>query len=73
MHLGIKSLSWEGPYRITQVISSNGYMLHALQGEDLPSHESGVFLSTMNDTGWVKIVLNDMLVVSSMLVVCYLP
>jgi hypothetical protein len=50
-------------------------MLHALQGEDLLSHESGVFLSTMNGTGWVKIVLilNHMRVVSSMLVVCYLP
>jgi hypothetical protein len=29
------SLSWEGPYKITQVISGNAYMLQTLQGEDL--------------------------------------
>ena len=28
-----------------------------------PSHESGAYLSIMNDTGWVKIVLNDMVAV----------
>jgi hypothetical protein len=28
------SSSWEGPYRITQVIMGNAYMLQTLQGED---------------------------------------
>jgi len=31
--------------------------------EPQPSHESGVFLSIMKATGWVKIVLNDMVAV----------
>lgn len=38
-----------------------------------PSHESGVFLSVMNSTGWVKIVANDMVAGILMLLVCYLP
>jgi hypothetical protein len=30
------SPSWEGPYKITQVISVNTYLLQTLQGKDLP-------------------------------------
>jgi hypothetical protein len=30
------SPSWGGPYRITQVIAGNAYMLQTLQGKDLP-------------------------------------
>jgi hypothetical protein len=30
------SPSWEGPYRITQLIAGNAYMLQTLQAKDLP-------------------------------------
>jgi hypothetical protein len=30
------SPSWEGPYKVKQVISGNTYLLQTLQGKDLP-------------------------------------
>jgi hypothetical protein len=38
------SPSWEGPYRITQVITGNAYVLQTLQGEDLPKVLNDRFL-----------------------------
>jgi hypothetical protein len=41
------SPSWEGPYRITQVIAGNAYMLQTLQGKDLPKALNGRFCSNI--------------------------
>jgi hypothetical protein len=38
---GKRSPSWEGPYKITQVITGNTYMLQTLQGEDFPKALNG--------------------------------
>jgi hypothetical protein len=38
------SPSWEGPYKVTQVISGNVYLLQTLQGKDLPKALNGRFL-----------------------------
>jgi hypothetical protein len=38
------SASWEGPYKIAQVLSGNAYKLQTLQGEDLPKALNGRFL-----------------------------
>ena len=35
---------WEGPYKITYVISGNTYLLQTLQGEDLPKARNRCFL-----------------------------
>jgi hypothetical protein len=36
------SQSWEGPYKVKQVMSSNAYLLQTLQGKDLPKALNGV-------------------------------
>jgi hypothetical protein len=36
--------SWEGPYKVTQVISGNAYLLQTLQGKDLPKALNGRLL-----------------------------
>jgi hypothetical protein len=46
------SPSWEGPYKITQVISGNTYMLQTLQGEDLPKALNMRFLKQYHPTVW---------------------
>jgi hypothetical protein len=46
------SPSWEGPYRITQVIAGNAYMLQTLQGEDLPKALNGRFLKQYHPSMW---------------------
>jgi hypothetical protein len=46
------SPSWEGPYRITQVITSNAYMTQTLQGEDLPKALNGRFLKQYHSSMW---------------------
>jgi hypothetical protein len=38
------SPSWEGPYRVKQVMSGNTYLLQTLQGKDLPKALNGRFL-----------------------------
>jgi hypothetical protein len=38
------SPSWEGPYKVTQVISSNVSFLQTLRGKDLPKALNGRFL-----------------------------
>jgi hypothetical protein len=38
------SPSWEGPYKVKQVISGNTYLLQTLQGKDLPKALNGRFL-----------------------------
>jgi hypothetical protein len=38
------SPSWEGPYKITQVMSGNAYLLQTLQGKDLLKALNGCFL-----------------------------
>jgi hypothetical protein len=38
------SPSWEGPYRVKQVMSGNAYLLQTLQGKDLPKALNGRFL-----------------------------
>jgi hypothetical protein len=46
------SPSWEGPYRITQVIIGNAYMLQNLQGEDLSKALNGCFLKQYHPSMW---------------------
>jgi hypothetical protein len=38
------SISCEGPYKVTQVMSSNAYLLQTLQGKDLPKVLNRCFL-----------------------------
>jgi hypothetical protein len=38
------SPSWEGPYKVIQVMSDNAYLLQTLQGKDLPKALNGCFL-----------------------------
>jgi hypothetical protein len=40
------------PYKITQVISGNVYMLQTLQGEDLPKTLNGCFLKQYHPSMW---------------------
>jgi hypothetical protein len=40
------SPSWEGPYKVKQVISGNTYLLQTLQGKDLPKALNGVSSSS---------------------------
>jgi hypothetical protein len=42
----------EGPYRITQVIVGNAYMLQTLQGEDLPKALNSHFLKQYHPSMW---------------------
>ena len=46
------SPSWEGPYRVTQVMSGNAYLLKTLQGKDLPKALNWRFLKQYHPSMW---------------------
>jgi hypothetical protein len=46
------SPSWEGPYKVKQVISRNAYLLQTLQGKDLPKPLNGCFLKQYHPSMW---------------------
>jgi hypothetical protein len=46
------SSSWENPYKITQVIIGNTYMLQTLQGEELPKALNDRFLKQYHPSVW---------------------
>jgi hypothetical protein len=46
------SSNWEGPYKVTQVISGNAYLLQTLQGNDLPKMLKGRFLKQYHPSMW---------------------
>jgi hypothetical protein len=49
------SPSWEGPYRVTQVMSSNAYLFQTLKGKDLPKALNGRFLKQYHPSMWQDI------------------
>jgi hypothetical protein len=49
---GTWSPCWEGPYKITQVISCNAYLLQTLQGKDLPKALNGRLLKKYHPSMW---------------------
>jgi hypothetical protein len=46
------SPSWEGSYKVKQVISANAYLLQTLQGKDLPKALNGCFLKQCHSSMW---------------------
>jgi hypothetical protein len=46
------SSSWEGPYKVKQVISGNAYLLQTLQDKDLPKALNGRFLKQYHRSMW---------------------
>jgi hypothetical protein len=46
------SPSWEGPYKVIQVIFGNAYLLQTLQGKDLPMALNGRFLKQYHPSMW---------------------
>jgi len=46
------SPSWEGPYKVKQVMSGNAYLLQTLQGKDLPKALNGRFLKQYHPSMW---------------------
>jgi hypothetical protein len=46
------SPSWEGSYRVTQVMSVNAYLLQTLQGKALPKALNGRFLKQYHPSMW---------------------
>ena len=46
------SPSWEGPYKVKQVMSGNAYLLQTLQGKDLPKALNGCFLKQYHPSMW---------------------
>jgi hypothetical protein len=46
------SPSWEGPYKVKHVISSNTYLLQTLHGKDLPKALNGRFLKQYHPSMW---------------------
>jgi hypothetical protein len=46
------SPSWEGPYKVKQVMSSNTYLLQILQGKDLPNALNEHFLKQYHPSMW---------------------
>jgi hypothetical protein len=46
------SPSWEGPYKVKQVISGNAYLLQTLQGKDLPKALNERFLKQYHPSMW---------------------
>jgi uncharacterized protein YktA (UPF0223 family) len=46
------SPSWERPYRVTQVISNNAYMLQTLQADEPPKTLNGRFLKQYDPSVW---------------------
>jgi hypothetical protein len=51
------SPSWEGPYRVTQVMSGNAYLLQTLQGKDLPKALNGRFLKQYHPSHYRNLAL----------------
>jgi hypothetical protein len=43
---------WEGPYKVTQVMSGNANLLQTLQGKDLPKALNGCFLKQYHPSMW---------------------
>jgi hypothetical protein len=41
-----------GPYKVTQVISGNTYLLQTLQGKDFPKALNGRFLKQYHPSMW---------------------
>jgi hypothetical protein len=50
--VGKWSPSWKDPYKITQAIAGNVYMLQTLQGVDLPKALNGCFLKQYHPSMW---------------------
>jgi hypothetical protein len=46
------SPSWEDPYRVTQVMSGNTYLLQTLQGKDFPKALNDRFLKLYHPSMW---------------------
>jgi hypothetical protein len=46
------SPSWEGPYKVIQVMSGNVYLLQTLQGKDLSKALNGHFLKQYHPSMW---------------------
>jgi hypothetical protein len=46
------SPSWEGTYKVKQVMSGNTYLLQTLQGKDLPKALNGRFLKQYHPSMW---------------------
>jgi hypothetical protein len=46
------SPSWEGPYKVTEVISGNVYLLQTLQGKDLLKALNERFLKQYHPSMW---------------------
>jgi hypothetical protein len=46
------SPSWEGPYKVIQMMSGNTYLLQTLQGKDLPKALNGCFLKQYHPSMW---------------------
>jgi hypothetical protein len=46
------SPSWEGPYKVMQVMSDNAYLLQTLQGRDFPKALNGCFLKQYYPSMW---------------------
>jgi hypothetical protein len=46
------SPSWEGPYKVMQVMSGNAYLLQTLQDNDLPKALNGRFLKHYHPSMW---------------------
>ena len=46
------SPSWEGRYKVTQVMSGNTYLFQTLQGKDLPKALNGHFLKQHHPSMW---------------------
>jgi hypothetical protein len=46
------SPSWEGPYKVVQVMSGNVYLLQTLQGKDLSKALNGRFLKQYHPSMW---------------------
>jgi hypothetical protein len=52
LKIGKWSPSWKDPYRITQMIAGNAYMLQTLQGEILPKALNGRFFKQYYPNMW---------------------
>ena len=50
--LGKWSPSWEGPYKIVQVIFGNSYMVEKMKGERLPKALNGRYLKKYYPSVW---------------------
>ena len=49
------SPSWEGPYKIIEVISGNSYMVETVQGERLPRAIYGRYLKKFYPSVWQSV------------------